>query len=106
MAGEPWCFTPHQIALLTDYQILNLYLLPAAQKAMEAELRAKGMDPDMARAVVTEEPQIPTRDTMVATLMQLGLSAEDADREYDRQLAETLEMWGERNAAGDHRGAG
>lgn len=108
MGGEPWCFAPHQIALLTDYQIIHLYVLPAVQRAREMELRGKGMDPDAAHASVREEAVIPPRETMVAMLTQLGLSPADADREYDRQLAETLRMWEEQDASagGTTGGAG
>lgn len=42
MAGEPWCFTPDQIARLTDFQIEWLYLRPAARRAAELAAAAGG----------------------------------------------------------------
>lgn len=35
LAQEPWCFTPDQIARLTDYQIMRLYLVPAAERGRQ-----------------------------------------------------------------------
>lgn len=33
MAQEPWGFSPDQLAKLTDFQVLELYLKPAAERA-------------------------------------------------------------------------
>lgn len=104
MGGEPWCFTPDQIARLTDYQILHLYILPAVRRSREAELRGKGMDPELAAGVAGSEPSIPPREAMVHALMAMGMSRSAAESEYDRQLAETLKLWEEENAHTGNRG--
>jgi len=35
LAQEPWCYTPAEIGRLTDWQIENLYVRPAAKRAEE-----------------------------------------------------------------------
>lgn len=62
MGGEPWCFPPHVIADMTDYQILHVYLLPAVSRAR----RDAGEAPPVA--------------VSVADLEAMGLSAETARR--------------------------
>lgn len=85
---EPWCMRPWEIARLTDHQIVNGYLFPQAKRQEELERRQKGgaplpegPEPELA------EGAIPSRDFMVMSLMALGMSKADAEREYDAQLA-------------------
>lgn len=44
MGGEPWRFTPDQIARVTDWQVLNVYVKPAVERAerMDRERPAPG----------------------------------------------------------------
>ncbi len=72
------------IARLTDYQIVNCYLFPQTKRQEAIERRQKGLPPE---AEESDEPSAPpSRDYMIMTLMRLGMSAEDAAREYDEQL--------------------
>ncbi len=41
LAQEPWCYHPDQIARLTDWQIVNVYLKPAASRAAEMRKEMK-----------------------------------------------------------------
>lgn len=113
LAQEPWCYTPEQIARLTDWQIENLYAKPAHERAeqmrresasssMPAPSAGPGMHPANAPHTVETvqhvgepdgppgEPGSPEhRHAIVDALMgMMGLSRERADASYDRQLAD------------------
>lgn len=38
LVQEPWCFRVRDVAELTDWQILNLYYLPAIERAKQIEI--------------------------------------------------------------------
>lgn len=42
MAQEPWGFSPDQLAKLTDFQVLELYLKPAAERADQLKREQPG----------------------------------------------------------------
>lgn len=98
MGGEPWCFTPEQIAPLTDSQIEDVYLKPALAKQDAMERERKGLPPKPAdddRRPLTEPPP---RAAVVGMMRTLGMSVEKANAEYDRQLAEWEAQRGNRTA--------
>lgn len=37
LCSEPWCFKPSEIAELTDYQIIKLYMIPSIKESIENE---------------------------------------------------------------------
>lgn len=105
LTGEPWCFDSDQIARLTDWQILNLYLLPAVKRAEEfrrdhgspdsAPVSAStGTTPYPARQAAEGPPGEPGspehRKAIIeqAFMPYMGLSREKAERLYDKQLAQ------------------
>lgn len=106
LAGEPWCFDGDQIARLTDWQILNIYFLPAVRRAEEFR-REHGPTPDAPVAGHGRrrepkpgepgyrgppgEPGSPEhRQAIVqqAFMGVMGLSRDKAEALYERQLAQ------------------
>ncbi len=97
LAQEPWCFHPNQIARLTDWQIINVYLKPAAK-------RAEAMRRDMKRAE-SGQPQsygsnsitsfdavntidittdLPSLEQVLDAAEALGKDREEARRAYEK----------------------
>ena len=103
---EPWCFHPEQVASLTDHQIIERYVLPAARRAEEREREvaesraapppaaspgAKPVGPRPARGAAAEpEPGTPEHRAQVVGSFTsvMGMSPERAAALYERQLAE------------------
>jgi hypothetical protein len=86
LAQEPWCFSPDQIARLTDRQITDWYIRPAADRARAARNLPPLPDP---RAPEPQTDQPPPRAAVVGVMHHvLGLSVAEANRRYDEQLAE------------------
>ncbi len=101
LAQEPWCYTPDQIGELTDWQILNLYAKPAAERAAEFDqsLPARGGsvpagEPIGKRRTFENKPDFEPgtdghRRQCIAAFMQVqGLSLDRAKAQYERQLAQ------------------
>ncbi len=92
MAGEPWCFPPETIARMTDYQIDEVYLKPAVERAKAMEAERKGLPAELPPAASPNDKPMtkpPPRAAMVGTMTgMLGYTVEAANAEYDRQLAE------------------
>lgn len=92
LSQEPWCFTPEQIASLTDWQIENLYAIPAAERS--EELR-KSMPESKTSASVSEsdigEPGSPSHRNWVISAFVNGplkMSPEQAQVKYSAQMAQ------------------
>jgi hypothetical protein len=87
MAGEPWCFSPAEVAPLTDYQIDEVYLKPAVKRAEAMERERQGLPPrPTPGADVPDAP--PPRGQVVAFAMStFGKTRAQAEAEYDAQLA-------------------
>lgn len=93
MGGEPWCFPPAVIADLTDFQIHNVYVMPAVQRARKESAKmqpqAQHAPPDAAPArhvgpTVKELGE--TTDEVVAFYVSMGLGVETARRMAAEQL--------------------
>lgn len=84
---EPWCYTPSQIAVLTDYQIIHNYILPQANRDEDFERERKGLPRANDGSEVDERGPDwkPNKAFMVNTLMGLGMTKEQAIREYAAQ---------------------
>ena len=98
LAQEPWCYTPEQIARLTDWQVLNVYLKPAIERAEEMR---KQMPPPPTMpnghsltsfdapgtSGMPSEPSVTMfdRETAIGLMTDLGLSPEQAAAAYDRE---------------------
>lgn len=89
MAGEPWCKLPHEIALLTDFQILHLYVIPAHERSEAAKLEQKGIPSDLAWAQARGQTVEPSKDYVIGVLMSLGIGRKAAEEEYKRQQQST-----------------
>jgi hypothetical protein len=87
LAQEPWCFSPATIGQLTDRQIVEWYIRPAAARDRAAANLPPLPDP---RAAVAPPPDQPPPRAAVVGVMRhvLGLSVAEANRRYDEQLAE------------------
>lgn len=86
LAHEPWCWHPDQIARLTDHQLLNWYLKPAANRA-RAQQNLPPLPEPKPPGAPDEGP--PPRAAVVGVMHHvLGMSVKAANAEYDRQLAE------------------
>lgn len=93
MAGEPWCFPPEVIAKLTDYQIDELYLRPAVKRAEAMERERKGLPPAADPKPLAEPPP---REAMIRFAASMfGKTRQQAEAEYDAQLAEWQKQRGE-----------
>jgi hypothetical protein len=85
-----------EIATLTDWVIEHSYLIPSQERAerLEAERENRAPPPtrkelEEAAKAIPEEAKPPSRAYMVSVLSGvLGMSVENANLEYDRQLAE------------------
>lgn len=91
LAQEPWCFTPDQIARLTDWQVVSLYLVPAAERAEKLRAGTGGGPAGPVPRHNTPDAEPGTeghRRQIVAALMShQGLSRERAEAAYESQLA-------------------
>jgi hypothetical protein len=93
MAGEPWCFSPAEVAPLTDYQIDEVYLKPAVKRAEAMERERKGLPPAAEPKPLAEPPP---REAMIRFAMSaLGKTRAQAEADYDAQLAEWGKQKGE-----------
>lgn len=97
LTQEPWCFTVEQIARLTDWQIVELYLKPANERSerMRADMPAtpgKTVNAVGSRREPSPDSEPGTeahRRQIVAGMMgTMGMPRQRAEAEYDRQLAE------------------
>ena len=105
LAGEPFCFHTDQIARLTDWQIVELYIRPAVEKMKEFQEKhpATPGKPLGSRRPPTVtmgdpggyrgpdyEPGTPEHRKQLVEMAFMGvqgLSRERAEAQYDRQLA-------------------
>lgn len=90
LAQEPWCYLPHQIACLTDWQVLELYLKPAAKRAEEMRREMQVNNPhsqtytSMDTPVSSAPAGLPDRETFIAIQMDcFGNPREKAEADYD-----------------------
>ncbi len=88
LGGEPWCFAPEVIAGLTDYQILHLFVLPKALVEENADRARRGLAPEGESTLPTDADGVPHRGYMVGLMMSLGLTAEQANADYEMMLKE------------------
>lgn len=106
LAQEPWGFLPHQIARLTDWQIFELYVTPAADRARNVARPApdaRGAAPGASAPIGARPAPRPAsgggpdyepgteghrRQCIAAYVDVQGLSPQRAAAQYDRQLAE------------------
>lgn len=99
MALEPWCFHPHQIASLTDWQIDNLYRKPQSERIKALAADGPGAPGQPGAAIDTSEDAAagikatiatgatPSRGQMVALFTMMGVPRGTADQMYTEQLA-------------------
>ena len=92
LAQEPWCFAPAQIASLTDFQLIRVYLEPAAERAKR--FRQDAPPPPNRPAVPPREAgpdHEPGTDEHrrqvidVAFMGEMGMSRQKAERLYSQQ---------------------
>lgn len=111
LCQEPWCFTPAEIARLTDWQILELYLKPASERAREFEEKMRRDHPNLGDRPPPTAGPTPTppsgggrrgdngppgepgseehRSACVnASVAVMGMPRAAAEAMYERQLAE------------------
>lgn len=82
MCAEPFNRPFAEVARMTDYQIIEILIKPAARRQEALERECKGLPP----AAGTGAPErVPGREEMVHWLMVLGMSKADAIKEYERQ---------------------
>lgn len=92
MGGEPWCFHPHQIADLTDFQIHNVYVKPAVERAKResAKMQTQPQSPTSSAPANHVGPTVAelgaTADEVVEFYVGMGLSVETARRMAAEQL--------------------
>lgn len=84
---------PAEVAVLTDYQIVNCYIFPQAKRNEEENRRAKGggqefRDPDDPNREPDDEEDDtpPSREYMVGMMVKGGIAKDVANREYDAML--------------------
>lgn len=78
--GEPWCFTPEQVARLTDTQIRRLYFAPRDENG-------RLLEPPSLSKVLAKEPELPNRETFIAEMLaNFGETAEHWDSMYTEIL--------------------
>lgn len=102
LSQEPWCYTPDQWSRLTDWQICELYALPAAARAERVEAEAKGLPPPAAGAATgggdrkgfdfTAVP--PTHPAWRWNYLQMLVTlCKASPAEAERRYAEQVELW-------------
>jgi hypothetical protein len=92
LAQEPWCFTPAAIGRLTDWQVEQLYALPAAERAEEMRKDMPGASRPAASPEPGPEPEPGSaehRRRVVSALVNgpFGVNPERAAQIYESQLA-------------------
>lgn len=80
---EPWCFAPGDIARMTDYEIVHEYIWPQHKRLERLERERKGLPVEDERG--EEKSFVPSRGYMLAMLVNLGMTKEQAVAEYERQ---------------------
>ncbi len=90
LAQEPWCFHPSQIAELTDWQVMELYIKPAVKRADELK---KSMEKNQSSALPFSPPEsssspgtrrgLPDRERSIEIMVSFGISAEKAAADWD-----------------------
>jgi hypothetical protein len=94
MGGEPWCFDHYAIAGLTDFQIHNVYVLPAVRRAKRAERDREMRRMTHDEVVAAREAPKDVRElgadpeSVVAFYKEMGVSEATA-------RAMVSEQWGE-----------
>ncbi len=95
MMGEPWCYTPDEVARLTDFQIWHQYMRPAAERAKQLGGGGRTVSGSAAAPVAGSDgpPGEPGSDehrrACVGAYMSVqGLNRERAEAQYARQLAQ------------------
>jgi hypothetical protein len=102
LCQEPWCFSIDQIASMTDWQIVTLYLDPAIERSKKlqsdhktpaSEPKSVGKRPERSRDEDTGPPGEPGspehRNAIVGAFMSVqGLKRDKAIEQYDKQLAQ------------------
>lgn len=87
LCGEPWCLPVAVVADLTDWQVENLYLRPAAARAA----RLRGEEPEDGEAGEDSPTASPAdeRAAFVGAGLQMapGTTRDHWEREYDRLKA-------------------
>lgn len=104
LAQEPWCFDTEQIARLTDYQLVHVYILPAVRRAEEyrkdSPATGGGYQPpprfdrdakpgDPGYRGPDYEPGTPGHRRQIvemAFMGVMGMKREAAERLYEKQL--------------------
>ncbi len=96
-AQEPWTYKPWEIGRLTDWQIVNLYAKPAAERseAMRKDMPGGGgsssPSPRPSRNEIPHEPGTEAHRNMIVAGMMAGpfaYSRAKAEAAYDKQLAD------------------
>jgi hypothetical protein len=91
LAQEPWCFHPDQIARLTDWQIMNVYLRPAVKRSeqMRKEMKQAERGHMAANSITSlddmSEPttDLPPKDRVMDIAAMLGVDRAKASQGYD-----------------------
>lgn len=90
MGGEPWCFDPEQIARLTDWQVMHLYLKPAMErteqmrKDMEKDrINTPGYQPQPGEPGREVKMPLPSLEQILAAAERLGIDPEKARAGYE-----------------------
>lgn len=79
LVAEPFRLSKEQIGELTDWDVWELYIRPAVQKARE--------DEDRDGEPRNRKTKLPTREEYVITGMQLGGNRADLEKAYDQWAA-------------------
>jgi hypothetical protein len=95
LAQEPWCGWPTDIAMLTDWQIENLYAGPAIERAQERDKEFKqgvhdqpfedtmNNDHQKTEPPPTDSPKF--REWVITQFMLMGMSRATAEAQYEEQ---------------------
>lgn len=76
MAQEPWCYTPEQIADLTNWQIEHVYLRPAMERNKKMREQMDGQNHFPADTGVQMPTTWPQEDELIRMAAELGISEE------------------------------
>lgn len=98
LSQEPWCYTPEQIGRLTDWQVENLYALPAQERAEEFRRDMETKTPPAAQPKPADNsdldkypPGSPEHRRMVVGAFVAGpfrIDRKKANEMYDHQLSQ------------------
>jgi hypothetical protein len=109
LGGEPWCFHVEKIALLTDRQIMKLYIEPAIERAKRDAERPSDSPPTWTPTTYREDepapepyrepsppradhPEIGTpafREWVIGKFMDFGMSRKRAEAKFEEQKGGT-----------------